>query len=156
MKKYFLFFLTSIIFSCSTQSVSYNRDKILKKYSDYKFYVDGLKSDLGTLYLDKNNIKSIVVDKKNKNLNINQNKKVEFFELKNLNLDILSSGRRTFDKNKIGHIVVDGILLTDSLKKEIKIDPNAIKSLSILSHDKLNSIVSCRTHDKDFLVITTQ
>lgn len=90
----FLIFLI-FISGCSTRSIKYDREKILKKYSiDYKILIDNETSDLSTIYLDKNNIKTVQLDKKNKQLKINQINKVDLFELKNLNLDSLSSGRR--------------------------------------------------------------
>ncbi len=155
--KIFLLSILLFFYGCSMQTINYNRNKITEKYSKkYQIFLDGEKVDFETIYLDKSNIRNIVVNKKSKELNINQKTNVKFFELRNLNLDSLSSGRRSWDKKKIDLIVIDGVLITDSLKDKIKLDPNAIKSLSILTNDKLNSVVSCRTYENDFLVITTK
>ncbi|MNK30234.1 hypothetical protein D3C87_486500 [compost metagenome] len=152
----FLFFLV-FINGCSTRTISYDREKILKKYStDYKIFVDDENLDLSTVYLDKNNIKTVLIDKKKKELKINQISKVDLFDLKNLNLDSLSSGRRGWDKKKIVLLIINGKVIPDSLKIKTKLDPNAIKSFEIISEEKLNNLTFCRRIDGDFLVIKTK
>lgn len=151
MRFFLLFIMLFSTLGCITQKISYNRDKIIDKYSNnYKIIVDNKTVDFKTTYLDKNNIKDIVLNKSSHEIKINQIKNVELFELKNLNLDNLSQYK------EIGSIIINGNLMNDSLKDKIKIDPNAIKSLTILNYDKLNSLLFCRTFDKSFLIITTK
>ncbi len=144
------------IFSCATRNTHYDRNEILEKYSaNYKILVDNHKIDLGTIYLDKDNIEKVQINKQTKELKITQFNPAELFELKNLNLDRLSAGR-SFGKKKIELIVIDGILITDSLKERTKIDPNAIQSITILSQEKMNNTTFCKRYDGDVLLIATK
>lgn len=150
------FILLIITYGCTIRNINYDRNKILKKYAiNYETFVDNEKVELETTYLEKKNIKNVLINKKSKHLIINQFKRVELFELKNLNLDSLSAGRRGWDKKKISLLVIDGIVIIDSLKNKIKLDPNAIKSFEILSEDKMNDMTH-RRFDGDVLVITTK
>ncbi|PHR94585.1 MAG: hypothetical protein COA80_12740 [Leeuwenhoekiella sp.] len=152
----FLLIIT-FTFGCATRNVTYYRYKILKKYSsDYDIFVDNEKTDLETVFLDKDNIKNVQINKRTKEVKITQIKQTELFETKNLNLDSLSAGRRGWDKKKIQLIIIDGIPLTDDLKEKTKIDLNAIKSISILDQEKLKRRTLCNTYDGDILLITTK
>jgi hypothetical protein len=138
--------------------MKYDRNKILKKYSaEYKMFVDNERMDLETVFLDKDNIENIRIDKRTKELKITQLKPTELFEMKDLNLDSLSAGRRGWDKKKISLIVIDGIPLIDSLKEKTKIDLNAIEHLEIISQEKLNkNTIWCRGFDGDVMIIKTK
>lgn len=145
------------IYSCSTIKINYNRNKIVNKYSDnYSILLDNEKIDFRTTYLDKDNIESVIVSKKSKTLNISQIEKKELFEIKNINLDSLSKGRRGWNKKKIELIVLNGIPLSDSLIEKIKIDPNSIKSIEIVTENTLNTKLHGRNFDGDLLLITTK
>ncbi len=61
-------------------------------------FVDNENMDLETVFLDKHNIENIRINKRAKELKITQIKPTELFEMKNLNLDSLSAGRRGWDK----------------------------------------------------------
>ena len=154
----FLFLLTlALTFGCATRNIKYDRNKILKKYSaEYEMFVDKEKMNLETVFLDKDNIENVRIDKRTKELKITQFKPTELFAMKDWNLDSLSSGRRGWDKKKIELIIIDGIPLFDSLKAKIKIDPNAIKSIAILSQEKMNNMTLCRGYDGDVILITTK
>lgn len=157
MRIFLLLLILTLTFGCATRNIKYDRNKILKKYSaEYKMFVDNKKMDLETVFLDKDNIENIRINKQAKELKITQIKQIELFEMKNLNLDSLSAGRSGWDKNKIELIIIDGVPLTDSLKEKIKIDPNAIKSFTILSQEKMNNMTLCRGYDGDIILITTK
>lgn len=158
MRLCFLFLLVTITFSCASRDINYDRNKLLNRYSEsYKTFVDNQEVDLEYLYLNKNNIHQVVLNKKSKHLNIYQNKPTKFFEIKNLNLDSLSSGRRGWNKNKIALIVINGIPLTEEDIEKTKIDTNAIESLNIISQQKLNETTTwCRGFDGDVLIINTK
>lgn len=157
MRIFVLFILLIINYGCATRNIKYDRNKIVKKYSmNYKTFVDNEKVDLENIYLNKKNIKNVRIDKKEKELNITQLKRPELFELKNLNLDSLSARRKNWDKKKIDLIIIDGTVLTDSLKNKIKIDPNAIRSFEIISQEKMNNMTLCRRYEGDVLLITTK
>ena len=152
-----LFILLIINYGCSTRNIKYDRIKIAKNYSmNYKIFVDNEEVDIENTYLNKKNIKNVRIDKKEKELNITQLKRTELFELKNLNLDSLSTGRRGWDKKKIDLIIIDGTVLTDSLRNKIKIDPNAIKSFEIISQEEMNNMTLCRRYEGDILLIITK
>lgn len=158
MRIFLLLLILTLTFGCATRNIKYDRNKILKKYSaEYKMFLDGNKTDLETVFLDKDNIENIQIDKRTKELKINQLKSTELFEMKNLNLDSLSAGRRGWDKKKISLIVIDGIPLIDSLKEKTKIDLNAIEHLEIITQEKLNKNTTwCRGFDGDVLIIKTK
>jgi hypothetical protein len=112
--------------------------------------------DLETLFLDKDNIENIRINKRTQELKITQLKLTKLFEMKNLNLDSLSSGQRNWDKKKIELVIIDGIPLTDSLLEKTKIHPNAIKSFNILSQEMMQKTNFCRIYDGNVLIITTK
>lgn len=158
MRIFLLLLILTLTFGCATRNMKYDRNKILKKYSaEYKMFVDNERMDLETVFLDKDNIENIRIDKRTKELKITQLKPTELFEMKDLNLDSLSAGRRGWDKKKISLIVIDGIPLIDSLKEKTKIDLNAIEHLEIISQEKLNkNTIWCRGFDGDVMIIKTK
>ncbi len=157
MRIFLLLFLLIFTFSCATRNINYDRNKILQKYSaKYKMFVDNEKMDLETVFLDKDNIENIQIDKRTKELKITQLKRIELFEMKNFKLDSLFPDRKIEKKIKIGLIIIDGIPLTDSLKEKTKIDLNSIKEISIITEEKMNNMTFCKTYDGEVLLITTK
>ena len=157
MRLFLLLLLMLLTLGCATRSIKYSRAKILKKYSaDYQIYVDHKAMDLETVFLDKDNIENILVDKRTRALKITQFKPVELMELKNLNLDSIPTEQKYWNKKKIDLIIIDGIPLNDSLKEKIKIDPNAIKSFHILSEEAMKKTNLCRVYDGSIIVIRTK
>lgn len=149
--------ILSYTFGCATRNVNYDRYKILKKYaSDYDIYVDNEKTDLETLFLDKDNIEKVHINKQTKELNITQIKQPEYIETKNFNLDTLSATRQGASKKKVELVIIDGIPLTDDLKLKTRIDPNAIESFTIISKEEINKKALCKAYEGDVLLITTK
>ena len=158
MRIFLLLFLLTFTFSCATRNIKYDRNKILKKYSaDYKTFVDNQNMNLENVYLDKDNIENIRIDKKAKELKITQFKRTELFKLNNLNLDSLSSDRRGWNKNEIGLIIIDGVPLTKEIQSKTLIDWNSVKNFRILRGEDLKKkgTTIFRT-DRDYLIITTK
>ena len=92
MRIILLFFLLFFALGCATRNIKYDRNKILKKYSrDYSIFVDNQKINLNKIYLDKNNIENVQLDKRNKNLNIEQIKSIKLVEVKQMYLDSINS-----------------------------------------------------------------
>lgn len=152
-----LLLILTFTFGCATRNIKYDRNKILKKYSaEYEMFVDKEKMNLETVFLDKNNIENVRIDKRAKELKITQFKSTELFAMKDWNLDSLSATRRDWGNKKIELIIIDGIPMTDSLKQKILIDPNSIKSITILSQEKMNNTTLCRGYDGDVILITTK
>ena len=57
----------NITLSCATKNIRYNHINILEKYSsNYIIYVDDKKIDFENVYLDKDNIEYVKIDKQNK------------------------------------------------------------------------------------------
>ena len=157
MRIFLLLFLLIFSFSCATGNIKYDRNRILKKYSaDYKMFVDNKKIDLETVFLDKENIENIRIDKRTKELKIVQFKPTELFAIKNFKLDSLFPDRKIEAKRKIDLIIIDGIPMTDSLKEKTKIDLNAINSISIITQEEMNNTTFGRRYDGDLLLITTK
>ncbi len=154
-----LLILVLLIFtlSCATRNIKYDRNKILEKYSaDYQTFIDNEKMDIKNVFLDKNNIKNVQIDNRTQELKITQFRRTELFEMRNLNLDILSDEQRDWDKKNIELIIIDGIPLTDSLIDKTKIDPNSIKSFSILTQKQMNEMPICRGFNGSVILITTK
>jgi len=157
MKKeiiHYLYLLLVLIFTfgCATRNIKYNRIKLITKYSkDYKIFIDNKRASLENLYLNKDNIKSTQIIKKAKEIRITQYEQRPLFKIKSILLD------SSFLDRKIYLIVVDGrTLFTENLKGIIQIDPDAIKSITILKQAQTDSFVSCSRLDGDILLITTK
>ena len=152
MRIILLFFLLFFALGCATRNIKYDRNKILKKYSrDYSIFVDNQKINLNKIYLDKNNIENVQLDKRNKNLNIEQIKSIKLVEVKQMYLDSINSKNRILDKNEIEILVViDGMPVIDN----VKIDANSIKSFTILSPEKMNKLNLCRPFHGVITIIT--
>ncbi|WP_156113350.1 hypothetical protein [Wocania ichthyoenteri] len=112
--------------------------------------------DLETVFLDKDNIENIQIDKRTRVLKITQLKPTELFEIKNFKLDSLFPDRKIEAKRKIDLIIIDGIPMTDSLKEKTKIDLNAIESISIVTQEKMNNSTFERRYNGDLLLIMTK
>ena len=156
MRIFLLLFLLFFTFSCATRNINYDRNKILKKYaSEFNIIVDSENVNLQNLYLDKENIKSTSIDRKEKTVTISQFKKPELISLSDIYLDSLSKSRRGWNKKEIGFIIIDGILLNDKTLEEIKLDPNAIKDFRIQKGEDSKDSRIFRM-DRDYLIITTK
>jgi hypothetical protein len=156
MRLFLLLLILTLTFGCATRNIKYDRNKILKKYStEYKMFVDNEKLDLEIVFLDKDNIESVQIDKRAKELKITQLKPTKLFKVKNLNLDSLSTGPKDLNKRKINLIVIDGVPLTDSLINNTQIDLNSIKEISILTEVK-TKLFRCNGYDGDVLLINTK
>ena len=157
MRVFLLLLTLTLTFGCATRSIKYDRNKILKKYSaEYKMFVDSEKMDLETVFLDKDNIEKIRIDKRTRELKITQLKPTVLFEIKNFKLDSLFPDRKIEAKRKIDLIIINGIPMTDSLKEKTKIDLNAIESISIVTKEKMNNSTFGRRYNGDLLLITTK
>lgn len=157
MRIFLLLLTLTLTFGCATRNIKYDRNKILKKYSaEYKMFVDNEKMDLETVFLDKDNIENIRIDKRTRELKITQLKPIELFAIKNFKLDSLFPDREIETKRKIDLIIIDGIPMTDNLKEKTKIDLNAIESISIVTQEKMNNSTFGRRYDGDLLLIMTK
>ena len=157
MRIFQLLFLTVVVLGCATRNVKFDRDKILKKYfNDYKISVDGKEVNLNFVILDKNNIKDVQLNNQKGQLQITQLKPTELIEIKDLKLDCLCKIPKGFHKGKISLIVVDGIPVIESLKNKLKIDPRAIKTLMIISEEKMKRTIFCTPYDGYMILITTK
>jgi len=119
-------------------------------------FVDKEKISLKTVFLDKDNIDNVRIDKRTRELKITQLKPTELFAIKNFKLDSLFPDRKIEAKRKIDLIIIDGIPMTDSLKEKTKIDLKAIESISIVTQEKMNNSTFGRRYDGDLLLITTK
>ncbi len=157
MRIFLLLLTLTLIFGCATRNIKYDRNKILKKYSsEYKMFVDNQKMDLETVFLNKDNIENIRIDKRAKELNITQLKPAEFYEMRKLKLDSVISENKNWKEQSIEMVIIDGIPIVDTLLQKTKIDPNAIRTFTILTQDKMNEIGFCRGYSGKVILITTE
>lgn len=142
MRLILLIFLLFFALACTTRNIKYNRTKIINKYSnDYTVFLDNQKINFNKIYLDKNNIENVRLDKRNKNLKIVQLKSNALIEVKQMYLDSISKENKVLNQKELELLVViDGMPEID----DIKIDINSIKSFTILSQEKMNNLNTCR------------
>lgn len=141
--------------SCSSHNINYNRNKILKKFSaDYTIYVDDKITDLQSVYLDPQNIESVVIEKDLKELRIKQHRSLELSDTQNWGEDSIDLGHCGF--KKIGLIIIDGIAIADSVRPNLYIDPKAINSIAVLSEKEITKMRFCKAYDGLLIMITTK
>jgi hypothetical protein len=132
MKKAAIIFITLSLItstSCSIRNITYNRDKILKKYNRYDIFLNSEKINPDTVYLDRRNIQSVRLDKKQLSINIFQkNRDVEYLSFPDICVD--STGIPC----KI--IIVDGIVATD----KTKVETTGVKDIIVLKPDTLSPV----------------
>lgn len=130
---------------------------MIKKYEDeYEIFIGDQLIDLNNIYLNKDNIERVELKKPLKKIKISQIKKSKFTRIDELELtiDSLYVNSDTIDKHEISVVIIDGIVISDSLKKLTKIETNAIKNLSIIKYNsKLNSTLFCRRPKGEILVV---
>lgn len=124
-----------ILNGCRTRAVSYNRDKLIKKFKHYKIYLNNEKLiNLDTFYLDKDNIDIAIANNQTYRFNIFQkNKESKFITL----LDIVSSYQKEMKDTDSLTTVVDGILIDGLRRKSLKIETTAIKEINLLKKEKV-------------------
>jgi hypothetical protein len=156
-------FILATLCSCNVYNINYNRSKILIKYSsDFNILVDNENRELKHLYLDKDNIEIVTVNRKTKTVKILQKKTVEFYKLSIINLDSIIDTRRVcvidencWNKRKIDFIVLDGLPVKKEDAEEMMFDANCIKDFRIFKGNELKENTIFRT-DRDYLVISTK
>ena len=102
MRIFLLLLVLTLTLGCATRNIKYDRNKILKKYSaDYKMFVDNEKMDLETVFLDKDNIENIRIDKRTKELKITQLKPNKLFAIKTSNQTAYFLNEKLKQKEKL-------------------------------------------------------
>jgi len=125
-KIFLLMLITAILCSCRIQSFSKTKDSINRNFTNYEVFLNSEKISLDTVYLDKDNIKSIKINKLEKNIHITQkNKNVEYFSPIDFTKKYL-----TICPNTDRTVVINGVLAENTTLKRIEI--GAIKNISIL------------------------
>jgi len=152
--KIILVITLNLVLSCSVRNINYDRQKIEKRYAaKYDIMIDSMMVKFKNTFVDRENIKSIKVNKREKIIEISQHKKRIFSELKNLKIDSLSSSLREISKN--GLIVFNGIPISDLNNSKIILDPNSIKEFSILSKKHLDTTTTWYNHKGNLVLIST-
>lgn len=140
LKITFWLLIITLLGGCRTQSFSYTKDKIQRNFSNYEIFLNSKKIDIDTVYLDKDNIKSIKVDKQENTIKITQkNSNVEYF-----------SPQNAF-QGEFESVIING-QLAEELKIQ-RIEVGAIKSLEILADEKAR-LFNHKIRGKGFLIIT--
>lgn len=134
--------LVILLSSCATIKMSYNRDRILNKYSEgFQIYLDSSLIDLENYYLDSDNIKSIVRDKKKDAIYIDRDSMIEFLDFKEF--------FNESEKERL--VIINGVPLDPEIGKNMKVSPKALIEVTVLKNDTINSVFTCRTN-KDILL----
>jgi len=134
----FLLLIITFLSGCRARSFSHTQDIIPTEFANFKTFLNNKKISLDTIYLDKDNIKSIEINEQKKTVHITQKKEnVEYF-----------SPQTAFPTEKFQAIVIDGEV-EENLKR---IEAGAIKSISILRDSR--ELYSPITPRGTFLLIT--
>ncbi|OYU78907.1 MAG: hypothetical protein CFE23_16500 [Flavobacterium sp. BFFFF1] len=107
------------------------------------------------VYLDKENIKKITVNKNSKLVEIQSVLEPKYLLLAELNLDSLSK-RPGFGKNKIESLILNGEIVSDEQMKNTKIEISAITNIQLLTQEQMNNSINCRMAIGDFFLINTK
>ena len=84
LKISFLLLIIVLSNSCRTRSFSHTKAKISTNFANFEIFLNSEKISLDSIYLDKDNIKSIKINKQAKVVQIIQkDKNVEYFSLQN-------------------------------------------------------------------------
>ncbi|RBA29572.1 hypothetical protein [Flavobacterium tibetense] len=153
MKILLVLLFLNITLSCATKNIRYNHINIIEKYSsNYIIYVDDKKIDFENVYLDKDNIEYVKIDKQNKTLHIKQLKTIELIEVSRLYIDRVMKTNENHDVNQLEILVVVNGL---PRKKNFLIDPKTITSIKILSKNDIhNMIYGEKSFDGGIVVVT--
>lgn len=155
MRIFLMPLLLLFTFSCAYRNIKYDRDKILERYfSNYKILLDNKEISFPMVFLDKENIEYIRINKRDKTLNIQQLNNTKFFKIKDLNLDSITVIQKRWDQ--INLIMINDFLIVGRLKEDIKLDPKAITHIELLSDKKKHKLNLCGHYDDNVLLIVTK
>lgn len=158
MRFFTVLILLLLLMSCSIRHIDYDRDRILKRFSNkYLIYLEGEFIDLETVYLDIDNIQTIKLIKTEKKIYISQRVKSNLLNLNELNLSDSLELKKGLDKNNIILVVLNGAPLDETLISKIKMDNKAIKDLKIIKKDSINKkLIFHHSVKGDILIINTK
>lgn len=144
-------FVLFVLNSCRTRAIPYDRHRIIKKFRHYRVYLNSEKLiNLDTFYLNRDNIKRIILNNQTYTLNIFQKEKsTNFLTLFDASVSYPSNVHL---QDNIAIYVIDGILIEKENQRAIKIEKGAIKEISHLKKDELAE--SFHHIRKDVVVIT--
>lgn len=141
------------------KTINYTKAKKLSHSSNYIIYLnDSIEINLDSIYLDKKNIREISLNKDLRQININQiNKKTKYFQLSAIDLSKIQA-RRYFEWNdEIKMIILNGIFIDSIHRKNIIIEYDAIKELTLLNCKNVeDKDLRCLFPDGDNLIIITK
>lgn len=144
--KYNSFILLLIgLTSCVTTQIRYNQTYIAKKSrKGYQVTLDNQLVDYSNIFLDKDNIASVELNRKTKFIHITQHQPHNL-----MTLDSFQVGTITIED--IGVVVIDGLLYE---KEKIKIDQNVIKAIQVLKWTPETASIMCRNPEPVLLITT--
>tara|TARA_R110002072_G_scaffold301851_3_gene482617 strand:+ start:1991 stop:2449 length:459 start_codon:yes stop_codon:yes gene_type:complete len=151
MKNIAIIFILMSFLGCATNIIKYDRYKIEKRYVDnFNIRLDSIKINFQNYFLDKENIKSIVVDRKQKTIWIDRVhlKKIKTFS--ELELDTLEA----WTSNELTLTIINGIPYTQDMLNKLMFENQSIKWTKLISNSEL--LNNCFFNRKrNILVITT-
>lgn len=147
--KFIYFILLITCFGCATKNINYDRNNIIEKYKDdYRFFLNDEEIVFENVFLNKNNIDQIIVDKRSKIVVIRQKYKSQFFKLKEFNLNLFVNDSFKLDDINCQNcaLVIDGFLFPIEKLNEIYFSEKIIKEINFLKN---------ASYDKAVLLIIT-
>ena len=149
-KSNFSLLLIFMVFSgCVSVKIKYDKRKIERIYFDknYQIKLQGQIIDFENHYLNKNNIKSVVKNRREKTINIEHKTKPKFIGLKDFESDTLSL-------KDISLVIIEGLVIENENWEKIKFEQNIVKSFEILERDALYKLNWDYPYKGDLMIIT--
>lgn len=134
MKAKILYILFVFFSSCGIKSVTYKKARSLELKKGYETLLNGdANIEIQKYYLDTENIENIKADKKSKTLNIFQkNKKPEYFNLTEVELDKFKKRYDIDEKDSLGMILIDGVLIDKKDYNEYNVEYSVVEEVKVL------------------------
>lgn len=139
--KFIYFILLISCFGCATKNINYDRNKIIEKYNDdYRFFLNDEEIVFENVFLNKNNIDQIIVDKRSKIVKINQKFKSNLFKLKEQNLDNFVN--ESFEIKDLDcqncPVIIEGSIYSNRKINDFYFEENLIFDIRILKEASYN------------------
>jgi len=143
--------LILLVFSdCASVNIKYDKRNIEKKYlaKEYQITLEGQAIDFENLYLNKDNIKAIIRNRKEKSISIEQKIKPTFIGLKDFESD-------TLKLENIALVIIEGIPIENENWVEIVFEENSVQDFEVLKRETLSKLnFFCSSRSGDILLIT--
>ncbi len=144
----FLLFLT--IISCSSVATNYNRKKIENlENKGYQIYFNGQKIKSDNFHISKQKLKSVKKNYETKTFEILPNAKANIIDGEDLIREF------KYSTKNYQLLILNGIPFIKDNLKNVLIDKNSIKEVTILKKEQANNLFD-RKFEEDIIIVKTK